>query len=750
MEPKAPFANCEDCPLRDEPHVLGRGPSHPKIVVVGEAPGRHEVKSGIPFIGKSGQLLDKILAHNGIKRDDVYITNTVICRPPDNRTPTANEIKHCKARLVHEIKEHNPEVVLGLGAPASKALLDSKQGIKMLRIGGAKLSPSLGLPVVATFHPAATFRDPSLFPSLVSDVRKLNRNVKVTWEPTKVDVHDNTTNAIRELERQVKYPLIAMDIENAPPFDKHNPDLLCYALTTEAGRASVYTKQVVHDPRMINALDAAFMDTRWGFQFGTYDIQHLWGLGVTNARVDEDSGLAHYMTDERKGTHDLEQLATEYLGAPMYKQMAKLGLDDDESLADLPAETLYQYNGTDSDQTFQLIPILQKDMREDGTIDPYYNLVIPGVDSLSAMEYRGFTIDESMLDNLEERLVHEMSDLERELEKFVKNPRSPQQIKVSFAEIRDGKELPDTKALTLQIMIEKESGSEAAHYATKLLEYRSRQKTLSTYVRGFRKRSVNGKIYGRFLLHGTETGRLSSRNPNLQNVTQGELRGIFTASDTDYTLVNADYSAIELRVAALEIGSDWLLSAFRTNQSIHKEVATELFGEGYGDRQYRDGKTVTFGIFYDRQAPAIAAQLRIPIRQAQMMIDRWNQRCPELEVYKAGCREEVKTQSYCRSKFGRVRRFWFVTPENSLDVFREAYNFKIQSPAGDVTLRALNRIHREAPQLRPVVTVHDSITFDVPLDQVEDTKATAKRIMEDNPDFDIPMPVEFKEGYRWT
>jgi len=744
MEPKAPYADCDTCPLKDEPHVFGRGPEHPRIVVVGEAPGRNEVKSGIPFIGKSGQLLDKVLGHNGISRDDVYVTNTVLCRPPDNRTPTANEIKHCKARLVHEIRERNPEVVLGLGAPASKALLDSKQGIKMLRVGGAKLSPSLGLPVVATYHPAATFRDPSVFPSLVSDVRKLTRNVEVKWEPTHTEVHDEIYDAYRTLETQVKYPHVALDIETAPPFDKHNPDLLCIGMAHEPGFAHVYTKQIVDDPRFQMALNDAFMRTKWVMQNGKYDVQYLWSAGVPNARVDEDTMLMHYMTDERKGTHDLEQLATEYLGAPLYKQLAKIGLDDDESLSDLAPQTLYSYNGTDADVTLRLLDPLQKDMRADGVDKPYYDLVIPGSASLAAMEYRGFAVDEGMLDNLEERLVHELSDLERQLAPFVNNPRSPKQLLVAFEE-----GVPDTKAQTIQIFIEKNPGTEAARYANLLLEYRKGQKTLSTYVRGIRKRVVNGKVYSSFLLHGTETGRLSSRRPNLQNITQGELRGIFTADDASHTLLNADYSAIELRVAALEIGSPWLLDAFKREESIHKQVATGLFGEGYTDRQYRDGKTVTFGIFYDRQAPAIAAQLRIPIRQAQAMIDTWKQRCPELDTYFARQREQVNTQGYCRSKFGRVRRFWFVTPDNKLDVFREAYNFSIQSPAGDVNLRALNRIHKEAPDLSPRVTVHDSITFDVALDEVEDAKVTIASIMEDNPDFDIKLPVEFKEGYRW-
>jgi DNA polymerase-1 len=262
---------------------------------------------------------------------------------------------------------------------------------------------------------------------------------------------------------------------------------------------------------------------------------------------------------------------------------------------------------------------------------------------------------------------------------------------------------------------------------------------------------IDGKVYSRFLLHGTETGRLSSRDPNLQNITQGELRGIFTASNPEGVLSSADYRAIELRVAALELGSPWLLQAFREERNIHAEVATQLFGPTYTDGQYRHGKTVTFGIFYDRQAPAIASALKISVPAAQRMINRWKERVPELDLYFQKTRNEIILNSYLRSKFGRLRRFWLINEDNRLDVYREGYNFKIQSPAGDITTRSIIRIDKELPELKSIITVHDSITFDIDdASQVEEIQKEVERIMTDNPDFDIPTPVDWKVGYRWS
>lgn len=761
MEPKAPLAHCSECPLVDRPFVEGRGPDKAEYVVVGEAPGANEVKSGIPFIGKAGNLLDKVLRFHGIDREKVYVTNACLCRPPlkDGKPtpPNAKAVAACRDRLLAEIEVRQPRRVLALGAVAAKAVTGSKEGINRLRIGQARPVAGLSAPVVTTFHPAFALRDPSKFPSIIGDVKKLK--IEIGYEPTKKEVIYDTETAIQRLYEQCHAPLVALDVETKPDreingkmvFDRHNPYLRCIGISHEEGSAIVYAREVISDRNFLTSLNNVIPATRWVMQNGIYDIQQLWGAGVTNARVDEDTLLAHYATDERKGTHDLEQLSTEYLGAPMYKTEAKSsdGSQGKMQVWHLSDDILYEYNAIDTDNTLRLLPILRKDMIADGTEEVYRTLLIPGSNALARMEYRGVHADDEKLDALDERLSKELEVLETQLQAYVANPRSPKQVKAAF-ELRN-EELESTNAATLTDLITRSPSSEEAHFATLMLQYRERHKSRQTYVRGIRKRMIDERVHGRFLLHGTETGRLSSRDPNMQNITQGELRSIFTASNPEGVLLNADYAAIELRVAALELGSPWLLQAFREDRSIHKEVALQLFGDNFSERQYRDGKTVTFGIFYDRQAPAIAAQLRIKVGAAQRMIDRWKARVPELEIHFARTREEINRDSYLRSKFGRLRRFWLITDDNRLDVYREGYNFKIQSPAGDIMTRSLIRIDKELPELNPIITVHDSLTLDVDdASQVEDIKQEVTKIMEDTPDFDIPTPIEWKEGYAWT
>jgi DNA polymerase len=180
LEPKAPFAHCDACPLKDQPFVSGVGRDDAKYVIVGEAPGAREVATGVPFVGPSGDELRKVLTAHGIDRNsDTFVTNTVLCRPPPNpdgtdNPPPAPAIKACIDRLKHDIKAHDPDGVLALGGPASRTLLDSTKGIRVLRVGGPKKSPLFKPPVVATFHPKA--REPNKLAVMISDVAKLVAN----------------------------------------------------------------------------------------------------------------------------------------------------------------------------------------------------------------------------------------------------------------------------------------------------------------------------------------------------------------------------------------------------------------------------------------------------------------------------------------------------------------------------------------------------------------------------------------------
>jgi|tagenome__1003787_1003787.scaffolds.fasta_scaffold20773227_1 uracil-DNA glycosylase family 4 len=170
-------SRCETCPLRAQPFVTGVGRDDPRYVIVGEAPGKAEVATGVPFTGYAGKELRKALIRNGIERNsDAFLTNTVLCRPPpkpddsDNR-PSTSAIKACFGRLIQEITSHDPDAVLALGEPATRTLLQSGEGIRRLREKGCQESPFVKPPVVATLHPAS--RERNRLDVITADVAKL-------------------------------------------------------------------------------------------------------------------------------------------------------------------------------------------------------------------------------------------------------------------------------------------------------------------------------------------------------------------------------------------------------------------------------------------------------------------------------------------------------------------------------------------------------------------------------------------------
>jgi DNA polymerase-1 len=481
--------------------------------------------------------------------------------------------------------------------------------------------------------------------------------------------------------------------------------------------------------------------------------QEVIGIETDTNTFVAEGFLSHNSTDERKGTHDLEQLAVEVLGAPRYKTDARSYLPHKgASLRYLPPDILYQYNAADADVTHRLVEPLWKEVNHDGVARPYRELLIPGSNALAQTEYIGVKVDRGRLDELHTSLSDELQGLEEVLHRWVGNPRSPQQVARAFGRLGvGGDEGPSTTDKEfLKRVVERHKG-EAREFAKQLLEHRQRSKLLSTYVVGLGKSLVRGRIHPTFLLHGTETGRLSCRRPNLQNIPSGStIRDAFV-SGPDNVLLSADYSQIEFRLAAILSGDEWLLEQFRSGREFHKEVARKFFGETWTPLQYLRAKAVNFGTLYGRQAKSLSDEWGMPIHEAQRLINDFFGAMPRVKEWQKNTEREIREQGYLESYFGRKRRFWLVTRENWHEVIKEGYAFKPQSAASDFTLQSLIRLE---PILRgkaaPVITVHDSIIFEVRRQYLEEVMHTVKTVMENTGVQDIcPTPVDLKVGSRW-
>ncbi|MHC4295172.1 MAG: DNA polymerase I, partial [Planctomycetota bacterium] len=298
-----------------------------------------------------------------------------------------------------------------------------------------------------------------------------------------------------------------------------------------------------------------------------------------------------------------------------------------------------------------------------------------------------------------------------------------------------------------------------------VLEYRKLTKLLSTYLKGLAGciHPVTGRVHTSFHQTGTVTGRLSSSNPNLQNIPirteEGkQIRSAFVA-DEGYVLLTADYSQVELRVLAHLCEDPTLVQAFVEDQDIHRIVAAEVFGVDVAEvtpEQRARAKTVNFGIVYGQTAFGLARTLRIPRNQAQEFIDEYRQRFPKIEEFLQACIAQAKSQGYVETIFGRRRRIAEIDSRNyqrRAAAERLAINSVVQGSAAELIKKAMvnisARIGDEARPARMLLQIHDELVFEVPTDAVETQREMIVEEMSGAIDLRVPLKVDTAVGANW-
>lgn len=558
-------ADCDHCPLR----VVGKfvpseGPEHADIAFVGEAPGTQEAREGIPFTGPSGKLLQSVNNSYGLKRSEVFLTNACLCRPPDNATPAKSAVSACRPRLLNELSQRGASRVVALGNTAALSLL-GVEGVTKLRVGLGHASPHeslAGARIIPTVHPAACLRQSDMFPSLVTDVGKVFVD-DVTWTPPRYTVVDSVVDALEQLriieERQGDLVVdIECDIEKDTAYD--HPDrygLLCVGFGYEDD--GEYTIVVVGesacgDESVQDAMDRAMAASRLVAQNGKFDLAGLYPV-VGGHELAFDTMLASYALDERPGIHGLKQMAVENLGMPQYDEDIKKYVDGPtepelehySGYGRIPRPILYKYNAYDIFATMGNKKVLKAKLDrteikpawwdstwhwEYKSLNNLMDHLVEASNALMYLELNGIAIDREYNRHLFDNYGESIGAIEDELNQvllddgWVKiNPRSPQQVKkVLHEHFRIN--APDTSKDTLELLMEqlqaryKDDAYERPEYkfAEILLKHRREAKMFGTYVKGIRKRLYKGRIYSTFSIHGTTTGRLASRNPNLQNI----------------------------------------------------------------------------------------------------------------------------------------------------------------------------------------------------------------------------------------
>jgi uracil-DNA glycosylase family 4 len=775
-----PLANCEACPLFDEnSFVPSVGPDKAKLAIVGEAPGYQEKVRGVPFTGPSGRLLDVVLKHAGYKRDEVFLTNACLCRPRDNATPSAEAVRACAPRLLAELKGRDPEAIVPLGNTATQAILNTRQGVTQLRVGPAKQSGTFpGVRVIPTFHPAYCLRQADQFPNLVSDFEKLKEGSREPWSPPDFRVFDDATSAlaaIGELQRRVvregKKSLvidIEAGIEKDTAFDHPNEyDLLCVGIAYAKGKAIVLGENAVGDRRVLDGLRDLFRSAHLIAHNGKFDLAGLFPhLGALELYF--DTMLANYCLDERGGVHGLKYLAVEKLGAPKYDDEV-LKYVQGGSYANIPRPLLYRYNAYDVACTWDLYELFEARLASE-SMRGLHDFLVKASNQLMYLELNGIAIDKDYSDQLMIEYKGVVDEIEDRLNEIVEktgnsydprgafiNPRSPKQVKEFLLD--QGVRVDSTNVDTLTVRRRRiPNDTAAARFIDTLLEHRRVQKLYSTYVIGIRKRRYRGRVYTTYLLHGTTSGRLSSRNPNLQNIVRDKrIKKQFAVSKPENLFVHVDYAQAEGRVIATLAQDEYLRGIFcDTSKDIFDQLGMDLYGDKFDhdDKNQRVRiKAYFYGLAYGREAFSIATEHNLPVQEVELGIRAFFGLIPDTAKWQQSIKEHVLAGNDLVTPFGRRRRFYLITEENKKDVLNEALSLLPQSTASDICLSALVRLR---PMLRGKaflrLTIHDALVAECHKDQAEEVGAIMSRVMEEEgarfTDY-VPFVTEVSYGKHW-
>jgi DNA polymerase-1 len=418
---------------------------------------------------------------------------------------------------------------------------------------------------------------------------------------------------------------------------------------------------------------------------------------------------------------------------------------------------------------FKLNTLLDKKLIEDGLKELYYNVELPLSKVLFEMEQSGFKIDENTLYEFKEKYEHEIKELTEKIyelagERF--NVNSPKQLSLILFEkmnLKSGKKTKTSFSTNVDVL---ESLQDSHEIIPLIIKFRQKQKILSTYIDGFKSLidKKTGLVHTSFNQLVTSTGRLSSKEPNLQNIpvrdAEGkEIRKFFVARDENHILVGADYSQIELRLLADFSGCRKLIDAYNTGEDIHALTASEVFGvplENVTSAMRRNAKAVNFGIIYGISEFGLSQNLKISRKQAGEYIARYFERYDEVKNYMNANIEFAKAHGYVTTLLGRKRTIREINSTNFMVRSfgeRAAMNMPLQGSSADIIKVAMinvyNRLKKENLKSSLILQVHDELIIDTFLDEKEKVSKLLKEEMEGAVKLKVPMTVEVFSGKSW-
>jgi DNA polymerase I len=610
-------------------------------------------------------------------------------------------------------------------------------------------------------------------------VQKKHLNIKTTDKREYETIL--TSSALDSwLEKLEQSELFAFDTETTS-LDYMQAQLVGVSFSTEAGEAAYVP--VAHDYEgapvqlsrelVLDKLRPLLEDPnkpKLG-QNLKYDKNILANYGINLAGITHDSMLQSYVLDSTASRHDMNSLALNYLQRTTihYEDVAGKG-SKQIPFNQVSIEEAAPYAAEDADITLQLHQNLWPELQQNKKLQNIYEtLEIPLLSVLSQVERNGVMIDANMLTQQSLELESHMGELEQQaydLAKQTFNIGSPKQIqKILYEDMqlpilaKTPKGQPSTAESVLQEL------SQDYDLPRIILDYRSLSKLKSTYTDKLPEQinANTGRVHTSYHQAVAATGRLSSSDPNLQNIPirteEGRrIRQAFTAP-VNCVLLAADYSQIELRIMAHLSQDKGLLEAFSQNEDVHRKTAAEVFAttlEEITKDQRRAAKAINFGLIYGMSPFGLAKQLGITRSEAKDYVDRYFEHYPDVKNYMENTREQARDQGYVETVFGRRLYLPEINTRNAARrqyAERTAINAPMQGTAADIIKRAMidvqSWLNKDYPDIKLIMQVHDELVFEVPEDKVDILEPEIKNIMSCAANLDVPLLIDIGSGNNW-
>jgi len=503
-----------------------------------------------------------------------------------------------------------------------------------------------------------------------------------------------------------------------------------------------------------------------------FDIQVLLKYNVKVSSPIYDTMVAHYLINPDM-RHNLDTLSESYLNYSPISIESLIGKKGKNqiSMRDVSIDKIKNYASEDADITLQLKGIFDKEIEVNNLSKIFYDIEIPMINVLSEMEAEGIKIDTSYLKKLDKEFEDDLEKLKKEIfkkcgEEF--NLNSPKQLgEILFDKLKLVSKPKKTK--TGQYSTSEEVLSSLANdhrIIENILEWRSLDKLQNTYVKSLPNEVSNltNRIHSSFNQTVTATGRLSSNNPNLQNIpirtdNGQKIRKAFIPRNNDYIIMAADYSQIELRVIASISNEENMIDAFVNNQDIHTMTASKIYNvdpENVSREQRGNAKTVNFGIIYGVSAFGLSQQTDLNRSESKQMIDNYFLNYPGLKKYMSDQIDFARNNGYVETIMGRRRYLQNINSQNNMlrsGAERNAINAPIQGSAADIIKIAMININSEfkkqSLKSKMLLQVHDELVFDVHNSEKDMIQDIVKTTMESAVKLKVPLKIDLEFGKNW-